>query len=166
MQEYEHVTHTFDPVFNSKSKVLILGSFPSVKSRENNFYYGHPQNRFWKVLAKVFETDVPVKIDEKKKFLMEHHIAVWDVIESCKIVGSSDSSIKDVKINDFSKVLKNSEIEVIYVNGGKAYELYHKYVEPVIGRKAIKLPSTSPANAAWNVERLCQEWKQVRDMDY
>ena len=166
MQEYEHVTHTFDPVFNSKSKVLILGSFPSVKSRENNFYYGHPQNRFWKVLAKVFETDVPVKIDEKKKFLMEHHIAVWDVIESCKIVGSSDSSIKDVKINDFSKVLENSEIEVIYVNGGKAYELYHKYVEPVIGRKAIKLPSTSPANAAWNVERLCQEWKQVRDMDY
>ncbi|MBQ8518956.1 MAG: DNA-deoxyinosine glycosylase [Agathobacter sp.] len=163
MQEYEHLTHTFDPVFDKDSKGLILGSFPSVKSRENNFYYGHPQNRFWKVLAQVFETEVPQTIEEKKAFLLEHHIAVWDVIESCTIIGSSDSSIKDVVVNDFSKVLENSSIETIYVNGGKAYELYHKYAEKQTGIPAIKLPSTSPANAAWSVERLCDEWKRIVD---
>ena len=163
MQEYQHLTHTFEPVFNKDSKVLILGSFPSVKSRENNFYYGHPQNRFWKVLASVFETEVPQTIDEKKAFLLSHCIAVWDVIESCTIIGSSDTSIKDVIVNDFSRVLENSSIEKIYVNGGKAYELYHKYAEPKTGIVAVKLPSTSPANAAWNLERLCQEWKRVAE---
>ena len=161
MQEYEHVTHTFQPIFNKESKILILGSFPSVKSRENNFYYGHPQNRFWKVLAGVLEKEVPQTIEEKKRFLLEHHIAVWDVIESCTIIGSSDSSIKDVVVNDFSKVLENSAIERIYVNGGKAYELYHKYAEKKTGIQAIKLPSTSPANAAWSLDRLCNEWKQI-----
>lgn len=153
--------HTFEPVFDKNSKILILGSFPSVKSREKNFYYGHPQNRFWKVLANIFEAEVPQTIDDKKYFLLEHHIALWDVIESCAIIGSSDSSIKDVVVNDFSKVLKNSEIEKIYVNGGKAYELYHKYAEKLTGIQAIKLPSTSPANAAWSVERLSSEWKKI-----
>ena len=161
MQEYERLTHTFEPVFNKDSKILILGSFPSVKSRENNFYYGHPQNRFWKVLAKLFEEDVPETIEDKKSFLFEHHIAVWDVIESCTIIGSSDSSIKDVVVNDFSKVLENSVIERIYVNGGKAYELYHKYAEKQTGVKAVKLPSTSPANAAWSIDRLCEVWREV-----
>lgn len=161
MQEYEHLTHTFEPVFNKESKILILGSFPSVKSRENNFYYGHPQNRFWKVLAGVLGKDVPQTIEEKKELLLGHHIAVWDVIESCTIIGSSDSSIKDVVVNDFSKVLENSEIETIYVNGGKAYELYHKYAEKQTGIPAVKLPSTSPANAAWNLERLCEAWKVI-----
>lgn len=161
MQEYEHLTHTFDPVFDKDSKVLILGSFPSVKSRENNFYYGHPQNRFWKVLAQVFEVEVPQTIEEKKRFLLEHYIAVWDVIESCTIIGSSDSSIKDVVVNDFSRVLENSSIETIYVNGGKAYELYHKYAEKQTGMQAIKLPSTSPANAAWSLERLCEVWSVI-----
>lgn len=126
MQEYEHVTHTFEPVFNKDSKILVLGSFPSVKSRENNFYYVHPQNRFWKVLAKVLGEEVPQTIEEKSAFLLENHIAVWDVIESCTIIGSSDSSIKDVVVNDFSKILENSGVKVIYVNGGKAYELYYK----------------------------------------
>ena len=161
MQEYEHVTHTFEPVFNKDSRILILGSFPSVKSRENNFYYGHPQNRFWKVLAQIFEKDVPQSIEEKKAFLLEHHIAVWDVIESCTIIGSSDSSIKDVVVNDFSMVLENSRIEKIFVNGGKAYELYRKYAEKETGISAIKLPSTSPANAAWNLDRLCTAWKMI-----
>ena len=161
MSDYEHVTHTFEPVFNKDSKILILGSFPSVKSRENNFYYGHPQNRFWKVLAKIFEEEVPETIEDKKSFLFEHHIAVWDVIESCTIIGSSDSSIKDVVVNDFSKVLENSAIERIYVNGGKAYELYRKYAEKQTGVKAVKLPSTSPANAAWSVDRLCEVWREV-----
>ena len=163
MQEYQHLTHTFEPVFNEDSKVLILGSFPSVKSRENHFYYGHPQNRFWKVLARVFETEVPQTIEEKKEFLLLHHIAVWDVIESCTIIGSSDTSIKDVVVNDFSKILENGSIEKIYVNGGKAYELYQKYAWAKTGMEAVKLPSTSPANAAWNLEKLYQEWKQVAE---
>ncbi len=161
MQEQEHLTHTFEPVFNKESKILILGSFPSVKSRENNFYYGHPQNRFWKVLAEVLGNEVPQTIEEKKLFLLEHHIAVWDVIESCTIIGSSDSSIKDVVVNDFSRVLGNSEIETIYVNGGKAYELYHKYAEEKTEMQAVKLPSTSPANAAWNLKKLCEAWSVI-----
>lgn len=161
MQEYEHVTHTFEPVFDKKSKVLILGSFPSVKSRENNFYYGHPQNRFWKVLARIFEVDVPQTIEDKKTFLLAHGIAVWDVIESCTIVGSSDTSIRDVVVNDFSKLLKKSSVDKIYVNGTKAYELYHRYAEIETGIKAVKLPSTSPANAAWSLEKLCEAWRQI-----
>ena len=163
MQEYEHLTHTFEPVFNKESKILILGSFPSVKSRENNFYYGHPQNRFWKVLAQLFEVNVPQTIEEKKTFLLEHHIAIWDVIESCTIIGSSDASIKDVVVNDFSKVLEHSVVERIYVNGGKAYELYRKYAQERIGIQAIKLPSTSPANAAWNLEKLCNAWSIIKE---
>ena len=161
MQEYQHVTHTFEPVFNEESKVLILGSFPSVKSRENNFYYGQPQNRFWKVLARLYKEEVPQTIEEKKLFLLEHHIALWDVIESCTIIGSSDTSIKDVVINDFSKVLENSAIEKIYVNGTKAYDLYHRYAEKETGICAVKLPSTSPANAAWSLEKLCGAWEQI-----
>ena len=162
MQGYEHLSHTFDPVFNKESRILILGSFPSVKSRENQFYYGHPQNRFWKVMARIFEAEVPRSIEEKKCFLLEHHIAVWDVIESCTIIGSSDSSIKDVVVNDFSVVLNNSSIEKIYVNGGKAYELYQKYVQKQTGIEAVKLPSTSPANAAWNLDRLCAAWGVIK----
>ena len=124
MQEYQHITHEFGPVYNEKSKILILGSFPSVKSREIQFYYGHPQNRFWKVLAHILDEEVPQTIDEKKALLLENQIALWDVIESCSIIGSSDTSIKDVVVNDFSKILAESEIEKIFVNGTKAYELY------------------------------------------
>lgn len=160
MQEYQHITHTFDPVYNKHSKILILGSFPSVKSRENQFYYGHPQNRFWKVLAKLLEEAVPETIEEKKEMLLKHRIAVWDVIASCTIQGSSDTSIKDVVVNDFSEILEKTSIERIYVNGTKAYELYHKYAEAKTGIKAIKLPSTSPANAAWSLERLCEAWRK------
>lgn len=162
MSEFTHQTHTFFPIYNGNSRVLILGSFPSVKSRENNFYYGHPQNRFWKVLAKVLETEVPQTIEEKKIMLLENGIAIWDVIASCKIIGSSDTSICDVKVNDFSKILKNSHIHTIYVNGTKAYELYHKYAEKETGIQAIKLPSTSPANATWKLDRLYEEWKQIK----
>lgn len=161
MQVFQHISHTFEPVYDEYSKILILGSFPSVKSRENQFYYGHPQNRFWKVLSNVLGAELPNTIDEKKQMLLENHVAVWDVIASCSIVGSSDTSIKDVVINDFAEMLENSQIEKIYVNGGKAYELYHKYAEKKTGLKAIKLPSTSPANAAWNVERLTKVWKEL-----
>ena len=155
------VQHPIHPVYDEKSKILILGSFPSVKSREANFFYGHPQNRFWKVLAAVFETEVPNIIEEKRRFLLEHHVAVWDVIQSCEIVGSSDSSIKNVVPNDLSEILNKAQIEQIFVNGKKAEQFYKKYIEKEIGRKAICLPSTSPANAAWNVERLVGEWKQI-----
>lgn len=159
--EYQSLKHTFDPVFDEESKILILGSFPSVKSRENNFFYGHPQNRFWKVMANVLEWEVPTTIEEKREMLLENHVAVWDVIASCSIVGSSDTSIKDVVVNDFSRILENSKVERVYVNGGKAYELYHKYAEKVTGIKAVKLPSTSPANAAWSLEKLTKTWKEI-----
>ena len=159
--EYQSLKHTFDPGFDEESKILILGSFPSVKSRENNFFYGHPQNRFWKVMANVLEWEVPTTIEEKREMLLENHVAVWDVIASCSIVGSSDTSIKDVVVNDFSRILENSKVERVYVNGGKAYELYHKYAEKVTGIKAVKLPSTSPANAAWSLEKLTKTWKEI-----
>lgn len=162
--EYQSLKHTFDPVYDADSKILILGSFPSVKSRENNFFYGHPQNRFWKVMASVLDTEVPTTIEEKKEMLLSHHVAVWDVIASCSIQGSSDTSIKDVVVNDFSKILEHSSVERIYVNGGKAYELYHKYAEKMTGIKATKLPSTSPANAAWNLEKLCKTWKELIEL--
>ena len=159
--EYQSLKHTFDPVYDAESKILILGSFPSVKSRENQFFYGHPQNRFWKVMASVLDWEIPATIEEKRAMLLKNHVAVWDVIASCSIQGSSDTSIKDVVVNDFSRILENSKIERIYVNGGKAYELYHKYAEKVTGIKAIKLPSTSPANAAWSLGRLTITWREV-----
>ena len=161
MDKYTHVEHTFEPIFDKHSKILILGTFPSVKSRENQFYYGHPQNRFWKVLAQVTGEAVPDSVEEKKALLLRNGIAIWDVIHSCKIVGSSDSSIQDVVVNDFSKILKTAEIDRIYANGTKAYELYRKYAMEKTGREIIKLPSTSPANAAFRLEKLCEEWKQI-----
>ena len=159
----ERIFHTFRPVYNEESTILILGSFPSVKSRENNFYYGHPKNRFWKVVAGVLKVNVPETIEEKKTMLLDHGIAIWDVMESCTIHGSSDSSIKDVVVNDFSEILENSKVEKIYANGGKAYELYEKYAKQKTGIPAIKLPSTSPANAAWKAERLIEAWSLIKD---
>ncbi len=156
----ERIEHPIAPVFNENSKVLILGSFPSVKSREQGFFYGHPQNRFWKVVAAVYGCPVPTTIEEKRTFLLEHGIAVWDVIQSCEIVGSSDSSIKDAVANDLRVILDVADIRHIFVNGKKAEELYNKYIAPRIGRDAICLPSTSPANAAWNVDRLVEQWKK------
>ena len=155
------LTHTFEPIYNKNSRILILGSFPSVKSRENNFYYGHPQNRFWKVIAGVTGNPVPVSIEEKKELLLNNHIAIWDVIASCSIQGSSDSSIRDVVVNDFTKVLQESSIQTIYVNGNKAYELYDKYAKPKTGIEAVKLPSTSPANAAWKLDKLVEAWGEA-----
>lgn len=156
----EHVTHQIPPVFDSRSQILILGSFPSVKSREAQFFYHHPQNRFWKVLSSICNVSVPVTVEEKKHFLLHHHIAVWDVIASCDIQGSSDSSIKNAVANDFSDILKAAPIRQIYTNGGTAYKLYKKYCYSVTGMEAIKLPSTSPANAAFSLDRLIMEWSE------
>ena len=143
--EYTHIKHEFEPVFDKNSKILVLGTLPSVKSRENNFYYGHPQNRFWKLIAALCDEDiVPQTIEEKKQMLLRNHIAVWDVISECDIIGSSDSSIKNVVPVDLSVILDNADIDRIYANGGKAYELYMKYQYGKTGREIIKLPSTSP----------------------
>ena len=161
-QIYTHVSHDFEPVFDENSKVLILGTFPSVKSRENQFYYGHPQNRFWKVIAGLTESEVPQTIEEKKKILLEHGIAIWDVIESCDIIGSSDSSIKNVVPADIERVVANSKIQNIYANGGTAKKLYEKYSQKKTGREIIGLPSTSPANAAYSLERLLECWQEVK----
>ncbi len=155
------IQHPIAPVYNENSRILILGSFPSVKSREEGFFYGHPQNRFWRVLAAIFATDLPVTIEEKKNFLYNNKVAVWDVIGSCDIVGSSDNSIKNVVPNDLSQILERADIKQIYVNGKTAKQLYDKYIYPQIEREAICLPSTSPANAAWSLERLIEEWRCI-----
>lgn len=161
--EYQQVTHEFEPVFDQNSRVLILGTFPSVKSRENNFYYGHPQNRFWKIISRLTDSEVPQTIEEKKKVLLEHGIAVWDVISSCEIVGSSDSSIRNVVPADLNRVLSQCEIRDIYANGGTAKRLYEKYSRKKTGREIIGLPSTSPANAAYSVDRLMEYWKVIKE---
>ena len=155
---YQHVEHTFEPVYDEHSEILILGTFPSVKSRENNFYYGHPQNRFWKLIAGLTKELVPETIEEKKALLLKHHIAIWDVVQSCDIIGSSDSSIKNVVPADIAKILKESSVQRIYANGDKAYRLYKKYCEKETGKKAEKLPSTSPANAIFTLDRLTESW--------
>ena len=155
--------HPFPPLYDKNSKILILGSFPSVKSREQNFFYGHPQNRFWKVVSAVMDTDTPVTIEEKSNFLHENHIAFWDVIASCDITGSSDSSIKNVVANDLTDILKNADIRQIFVNGKTAEKYYNKYIRNTIGREAVCLPSTSPANAGWRVEKLVDAWSVIKE---
>ncbi len=161
--EHEAVSHEFAPVFDKNSKILILGTFPSVKSREQKFYYGHPQNRFWKVMARLTESEVPQTIEEKKTLLLEHGIAVWDVIASCEIVGSSDSSIRNVVPADLNEILSQCDIRAIYANGGTAKKLYEKYSLKVTGRRIIGLPSTSPANAAYTVDRLMEYWGVIKE---
>ncbi len=159
--EYTHLSHTFDPIYNEKSKILILGTFPSVKSREYGFYYGHPRNRFWKLLGSLMREPIPITIEDKKQFLLKNNIAIWDVVESCDIMGSSDSSIKNVVPTDINRILDIAPIEKIYANGAKAHQLYEKYTLPVIKREIIKLPSTSPANAMFSFERLVMEWEII-----
>ena len=160
MQEF--VRHPFPPLYDAHSEILILGSFPSVKSREQQFFYGHPQNRFWRVTAAVFGCAVPQTVAEKRAFLLANHIALWDVIASCEIAGSSDSSIRNVHPNDLTPILSAANIRQIFVNGGTAAKYYDKYQKPVLGRDAVRLPSTSPANAAWSAARLTEAWQIIR----
>lgn len=157
--DYTHVNHEIPPVFNNESRILILGSFPSVKSREGSFFYHHPQNRFWKVVSAITEESLPKTIEDKKTLLLKHHIAVWDVIARCDIYGSSDSSIKNVVPNDLSVILDKAPIEHIYCNGTISYNLYNKYIFKTTGIESVKLPSTSPANAAYSLEKLIDVWK-------
>lgn len=155
------VYHNIEPIFNEKSKILILGSFPSVKSREQKFFYGHPQNRFWKVTSNIFGKRLPETVAEKKEFLLNSGIALWDVIASCEISGSADSSVKSVTPNDISIILNKANIERIFVNGKTAEKYYIKYIEPKIKIKAVCLPSTSPANAMWSLEKLQKRWAEL-----
>ena len=156
------IEHPFGPLYSGHSRILILGSFPSVRSREMNFFYGHPQNRFWKVVAAVFDSPVPETIDEKKELIISNDLALWDSIASCEITGSSDASIKNVKANDISIILDNCRIEQIYCNGRKSHELYCKFIEANTGREAVCLPSTSPANAKWTLDKLTDAWSVIR----
>ena len=160
-QSYVHITHEFEPVFDGESRVLILGTLPSVKSREGQFYYHHPQNRFWKVLAQITKSELPVTIPEKKKMLLDHKIAIWDVIQSCDIIGSSDSSIKNVTPAQLPVILDRAPVHTIFTNGAKAYELYMKYCREMTELPVVKLPSTSPANAAWSLDRLVAAWGEA-----
>ena len=157
----DRVNHEIPPVYDGTSRVLILGSFPSVKSREGHFFYHHPQNRFWRLLAALFGEEPPASIEEKRAFLLRNHIAVWDVIASCEITGSSDSSIRNVKANDIAGLLKKSRVHAVYANGGTAYRFYQKYCFPDTGLEAMCLPSTSPANAAWTLPKLLEAWKVI-----
>lgn len=157
------LSHTFEPVFNEKSRILILGSFPSVKSREEGFYYGHPRNRFWKVLAEILDEPPPETVNDKQNMLLNHKIALWDVCSSCEITGSADSSIREVIPNDLSIIIERANIERIFTNGRTADRLFCKFQQHIFNIPAICLPSTSPANAAWSTQMLISEWKIIKE---
>lgn len=155
------VCHPIAPVFDERSRILILGSFPSVKSREAAFFYGHPQNRFWKVVSAVLDAKCPQTVDDKKWLLLSHRIALWDVIASCRIEGSSDSSIRDVVPTDLRPILDTAPIRAVFCNGQTAFRLYARYQQTQTGLCAIALASTSPANAAYGLDRLVENWKAI-----
>lgn len=159
------LVHPVPPVYNKESKILILGTFPSVKSREGEFFYHHPQNRFWKVICSIFNERLPETIEEKKQLLLRNRIALWDVVQSCEITGSADSSIRNVIPNDITPILTEADIKKIFANGNTAYNLYKKYIYDKVGRDIVKLPSTSPANASFSLERLIEEWTCIRYYD-
>ena len=161
--EEQRIVHPIPPLYGDKSTKLILGSFPSIKSREAMFFYGHPQNRFWKLLALLFDEELPATVEEKKKLILSHDLALWDSIKSCTITGSSDSSVKDVVPNDLSVILNNSLVTRIFCNGALSHKMYMKYIYPQTQIEAVKLPSTSPANAAYSIERLYEQWKKILD---
>jgi hypoxanthine-DNA glycosylase len=156
------INHPFPPLYDENSRVLILGSFPSVKSREEMFFYGHPQNRFWRVISAVFECDVPKTVEEKREMLLSHGVALWDVLASCEIEGSADSIIKNAEANDLSPIFSAAKIEKVFVNGRTAEKYYNKYLKEKLGREAVCLPATSPANAAWSQGRLAEAWMVIK----
>jgi len=157
----EIVTHEFGPFYDSESRVLILGSIPSPKSRQQGFYYGHPRNRFWQALATLLGEDVPETVALRKGFLTRNHIALWDVLESCEINGADDNSIRNPQPNDISMILDEADIRAVFTTGAKASALYEKLCLPVCGIPAIRLPSTSPANCAFSLDRLVGEYRTI-----
>lgn len=157
------VKHTIAPFYHKDSKVLILGTMPSPKSREEGFYYAHPQNRFWRIVGDLFNSATPKTVLKKQELLQKNKIALWDVLQSCEIVGASDSSIKNPVANDISFVLQTTEIQKIFTTGKKAYDLYRRYCEPQTKMEAILLPSTSPANCRMNYDTLLQQYQKILD---
>lgn len=155
----EYAEHPFPPVVDENCRILILGSFPSVKSRAEGFFYGHPQNRFWRMIAAVFDEETPSDIPKKKAMLLRHHVALWDVIASCDIEGSSDASVKNAVPTDIKKITDVASITCILCNGALAGKLYKKHLQPITGIEAIVMPSTSPANALWSLEKLTNTWQ-------
>lgn len=163
MADHQRISHGFEPVFDARSRVLVLGSFPSVLSRENRFYYGNPRNRFWRVMADVLGEAEPSADDlvGKRAMLLRHGVALWDVVESCEVRGSSDASIRSVIPSDVARITDVAPIRAVLCNGGTAARLYRRWLEPVTGLPAVTLPSTSPANAAWSLPRLTERWREV-----
>ncbi len=158
---YQGLVHPFEPVIDARSRVLVLGSFPSVQSRLNSFYYGHPQNRFWRVTAALFSQGVPGSIDDKTAFLRINRIALWDVVSACDITGSADSTLTPLKLNDIGSLLRGTQVRMIVCNGQKAGQLYRANLQEQIKIPMQVLPSTSPANAAWTLERLIKAWEPL-----
>lgn len=154
--------HPFLPLYDENAETLILGSFPSVTTREVNFFYGHPQNRFWQVIAAVFDSEAPESVEEKKEFIFTHKLALWDVLASCYIENSADSTIKQAKANELSSIFENADIKRIFVNGRAAEKYFIDLIEPKLKRKAVYLPSTSPANASYSLEKLIKEWQKLK----
>lgn len=158
MAEPQHLGPGFPPIYSPESRVLILGSFPSAKSREAGFFYGHPQNRFWPLMAKLLGEPVPETKEDKTALILRHHLALWDTVRCCTITGASDASIRDVEPNDIPALLAKCPVETILCNGAASWGVYRKYALPITGREALKMPSTSPANAAWSMDRLAAVW--------
>lgn len=157
----EHIIHSIEPVFDTESRVLILGTMPSPKSREVQFYYGHPQNRFWRVLAAVLGEELPQSVPEKKAMLLRHRIALWDVLAECEIIGASDSSIRNPVANDLSVILDHAPVQAVFTTGATAWKLYTRLQKPHTGIEAVRLPSTSPANCAVKMEALTEAYKAI-----
>jgi len=155
------VIHPFPPLVCPESRTLILGSFPSIKSREQRFFYGHPQNRFWRMLAAVYGEPVPEDIPAKTQLVYAHKLALWDSIGECTIIGSSDASVRDVVPVEITRVLEAAPIERVLCNGALSGRYYRRYLQPVTGIEAHIMPSTSPANAAWQLDRLVAAWREV-----
>ncbi len=157
----ERVAHPLDPVFDERSRVLVLGTMPSPASRATGFYYGHPQNRFWKVMAALFDEPLPATNDERRDLALRHGIALWDVLAECSIEGASDGSIGACVPNDLARILDRAPIQAIFCTGAKAAELYGRHCEAAAGRPCVRLPSTSPANASFSLDRLVEAYRAI-----
>lgn len=162
----EHLIHPWGPIVSPDSKILILGSFPSVKSREVSFFYGHPQNRFWPMLARIYDEPLPLSVEEKTALILRHELALWDSIGECDITASADASVRNARPVDIERVTSVATIQRVLCNGALSAKLYTRYLKPVVGLDCIAMPSTSPANASWRPERLAQVWAEQLRLKY
>lgn len=162
--EEEHLVHPIPPLYDGNSRILILGSFPSRASRAAAFFYGHPRNRFWPLIARIVGEEPPASTEEKRSLALRHGIALWDTVASCDIRGSADASITGAAVNDIGVILKAAPIKAIFTNGATSTKLYERYIYPVTGIPSVPLPSTSPANAVCGMDALYEKWKVIADL--